>query len=481
VLTKKKFIFRFSETHLDIGIISKSSKSIKLKEVTSFTPDKNFDIRDGEYNKEENISLVKDYLRKKSVKNKKVSVILAQEGIITRLIETPVMKKKDIDSFISNNIADYFTLNIDDYFFDYMVVSLNRLKEKRFSILLVAVPKTRLIAIRDFIKSCSLDLDTVTIYPACIANLFQNQRNISAAVLDIGLPQSNITILEEGNIFLYSRITLEDYDNKAEVYKEFLEIIGYFLNFYSTRHFGKPVDIIYLTGENCSDINLQDLVKEQFGIEVKGGLKENELGISTSKSADINSNIDMLGLSIKTKGVYSKTIDFSRMLEGKMPINIDRTVLKFAGVLIALTILCSVLPAVYIESRLLTFRQGKLKTEISSLEPIERQYTELENFKIRYEKKQSYLKNIESKDYDYTMYLDALRKGLPSDAAVSSLRVSRDTINIVLKLGGNTLDKIKLVIAINNMDLFEPLEIDSIRLDNTDLTANFTLKIKKPL
>lgn len=481
MLTKEKLIFRFSETHLDIGIISKSSKSIKLKEVTSFTPDKNFDIRDGEYNKEENINLVKDYLRKKSVKNRKVSVILAQEGIITRLIESPVMKKKDIDSFISNNIADYFTLNIDDYFFDYMVVSLNELKEKRFSILLVAVPKTRLIAISDFIKNCSLVLNTVTIYPACIANLFQNKRNINAAVLDIGLPQSNITILEKGNVFLYSRITLEDYGNKAEVYKEVLESIEYFLNFYSTRHFGKPVDIIYLTGENWSDINLQDLIKEKFGIDVKDGLKAKEFGISTRKSVDINPNIDMIGLTIKAKSVYNKTIDFIRVLEDKRHINTNRTALKFAGVLTVLTIFCSVLPAVYIESRLLTFNQGKLKTEISSLEPIERQYTELENFKIRYEKKQSYLKNIESKDYDYTMYLDALRKGLPSDAAVSSLRVSRDIINIVLNLGGSTLDKIKLVIAINNMNLFEPLEIDSIRLDNTELTANFTLKIKKPL
>ena len=48
-------------------------------------------------------------------------MILSIDSIVTRQIEVPAMKDKDLKDFINNNIGDYFTVNTGDFYFDYKV------------------------------------------------------------------------------------------------------------------------------------------------------------------------------------------------------------------------------------------------------------------------------------------------------------------------------------------------------------------------
>jgi len=188
------------------------------------------------------------------------------------------MTKKELRNFIDKNIEEYFAVSIKEYYYDYEVLSIDKSGENRkMSVMLAAVQRIKLKEIIDFFKFCNINPKTIGIYPNEILNLFIDENDKSLAVLEINNGKSTLTILDEGNIFLYSNISNESYDEGESEFTEIAENVDYFLNFYSTRHFGQKIDKIYVLGEFYNNESLVNMIKNQSSIETKGGLNRKNL------------------------------------------------------------------------------------------------------------------------------------------------------------------------------------------------------------
>jgi type IV pilus assembly protein PilM len=476
-----KLVFSFKDKYVDIAVTSRSFNRTKIKKALLYTPEASDMSGNVQYDNLDNITQLKRLLRKNRIRTKKANVVLSFDGIITRLIEVPFMKKKELKKYINNNIDEYFTVNMSEYYFDYKILGkeIEDKKKKKFSILLAAIPQNRLRDIIGFMRTSGITPQIITIYPDSVAKLFLKKNDESIAIFDIGKEKSNITILDKGRTFLHSMVSYEVHEEEED-YSELLENMGYFLNFFSTRHFGNRVDSICLIGEFYDNADLTRRIEEQFDIKVIQGLKESGVKASTVDDIDINNYADILGLSIKEKVIYNKLIDFKDAIEGS---KLDRNkviLTSVAASALTITILWPLFTFAYINWNIKKYNMDEVNRKIQELSSVEQTLGELNQEKEKYKSKVAFIDVIRKDEFAFISLLEKISKGLPSFAYVTSLTMDNQNINVSFSIDNNTLDVPRIVVAINQMGIFEVIQIKEIKLDDTVTEASFALKIKNP-
>lgn len=125
----------------------KAKRASSGTEMTLNTPPVNVDIEavEGGARAQADSPLENDlasWLRQEKIPLNKLHLALSCPGVITRMITLPVLKGKELDKLLTEQVDQYFTLNIEDYIVDYRI--LERVKEdgqERQHILLAALPR----------------------------------------------------------------------------------------------------------------------------------------------------------------------------------------------------------------------------------------------------------------------------------------------------------------------------------------------------
>ncbi|KAJ53630.1 type IV pilus assembly protein PilM [Clostridium tetanomorphum] len=476
MLINNKVVFRFNEDSIGIVFLEYRLGKINIKKVKTITTE---NLLNGNFSTEENVDFTRIYLKKNKMLGKKAIAILSVDGIITRLVQVPSMGKKDLMSFIRNNINEYFTVNMGEYYYDYKIVEIEKDKGKKFNVLLVVIPKIKLKDVCNFLQSSGVTIERITIYPDCIADLFEYREEENIAILDFTRNKAIVTILEGDKIFLHSSSHIELPEGIDKDYEELLDNVGYFLNFYSSRHFGDRVHKIYLLGEEVEDEKLSTLINGQFDIPVERGIRSIVKKIGYSSDIDIDKFGDVLGCNLNLKEIYNKNIDFNKVINGHWEkLDNKRLLASTISILVLITVGWILFSNYYINIQLTKYNTEKLDKQIKRLELVNKEYHTLKNREKEYKEKERVVNTIKEDEFNYMYYLEQLKKGLPSNILVNSIYVDKEKIDLIVSINNSTLDKVKLVVAINNMGIFQHIEIDSIKLDNTETEGKFTLKIK---
>ncbi|WP_315119367.1 hypothetical protein [uncultured Clostridium sp.] len=470
-MPKNKVIFRFNEDTIDLVLMEyKFNKTILKNHKTLAVKVENNSM----YSNEKTIMDSKLFIEENNVVSKMAIVILALDGVITRLVETPYMKKKELQSFIKNNINDYFTVNMQDYYYDYRIVEVSSDKVKKFSLLLAVIPKTKLNDIHGYLEKLEVKIEKITIYPECIANLLKKREDNSIAIVDFVKDGNNITILNGNKLFLHSSSHV--YGNIEENYEEVLDNIGYFLNFYSTRHFGSKVDKIYILGKVPKENGFLEELKKQIDIPLEIGIDKVFRRYVTKEIEDIDFFSDVFGCDFK--GIdFKKSLKFNS-LDGASRDNKQYIVLVSS--LVILTFLWSGLSSYLINRKINSFDITRLEEKIKMFGGAKEEYNLLMKQRKLYEKDQKSLERIKVEGVEHIYYLEEFRHGLPSNILVESIHIEKDKIELKVNIDSSTMDRANLYIAINNMNLFKKKEIESIKLDDTENEDTIILEIKNP-
>jgi type IV pilus assembly protein PilM len=475
----ENIVLRLTEDNVNLSIVKKSGKNITLIKSRDFEFSETTGDDGGLVYSDRETDAFKGFIQEEKLAGKEVKVIIAQDGIITRLVQSPVISKKDLDKFISNNIEEYFTLNIEEYDYDYTIVSEEKGETNKFTILLVLFPKNKLKAMVDYIKKHNLEIDILTIYPVSIEKIFHAEKDKSIAVFDISEDRTNITILEKGTIFLYSR-TNSDLDELQGEYDEVLDSLLYFLNFYATRHFGNRVDKIYIIGRFWNNQEFQDALKELTPVNIIAGVKLPNAKIEAKEGTDKNLFADVIGTLAPIKRKYNKDINFARIHKEERKKSENLPVFILAAVLIFVSILWPIGFMFYKDSKLQQFDTTALNRDKAALQEMEQSYNELLVLETEFLKKEETAKLLEGMDIDYTPYVEALRKVLPAATYIKSFHIDPTNVTMNFVING-TIDKVILAERINTIDIFAKVNIETIKLDDTEREAQFELKISKPL
>lgn len=91
---------------------------------------------------EETEPQLKEWLSQEKIPLRKLKIAFSSRGLITRVIVLPEISKKDLEQLMSEQVEQYFTLNIQDYLVDYRVLEhFSEDGQLRQRVLLAAVPK----------------------------------------------------------------------------------------------------------------------------------------------------------------------------------------------------------------------------------------------------------------------------------------------------------------------------------------------------
>lgn len=478
----RSIIFSFKDNYADIAVIYKGINFKSIKNVIRIKKYSDTKRGGAPYATEENLLTIQKFMKDAKVKNRDIDVILNWDNVITRVIETAVMSKKELRNFIDNNIEEYFAVSMKEYSYDYEILSIDKSGEnKKMSILLAAVQKIKLKEILDFFSFCSLNPKVIDIYPNHILNLFVDESDKSLAVLDMNNGKSTLTMLDEGSIFLYSNISNESYDEDEIEFAEIAENVEYFLNFYAARHFGKKIDKIYVLGELYNNESLINVIRSQSSIETKSGLDGKNL--RSIDKGEINSLLygDILGHTISIKNIFSKDINFLEKLneKGQKEISENKAIVREVIVLSAITITMILITLVYSKIINLKYDISTIDKQVVALNTVENELNKLEIEKSKYQNKVNAMKKIEDDSFDYIDILEAIKSGLPEDIYLKSISLDEDNVDITFNINNSTLDAARAIIAVNNMGIFEPVELPSVKLNDDVKEISVELKLKK--
>lgn len=258
------------------------------------------------------ISALKDWLKDNKVPLKKLDIALSCPGVITRMVTLPNLSEKDLEKLLTEQVDQYFTLNISDYVVDYRI--LERIREdeqERLRVLLVALPLTEWEKQWKLWEELGFAPKVTDFSADCLCRLYQRLSGwgdkdqlpaLDLAIVDLGTDRVEFVLVEHGVFFLYSdmEISLEDLtlpdeglkvpgeiqelanestESSTEVYEKDLEdrlypiftTLSEFLNFFASRHYGKSVDQIFITGECADHPQLEELFEKNMGIRSKVG------------------------------------------------------------------------------------------------------------------------------------------------------------------------------------------------------------------
>lgn len=246
---------------------------------------------------------LRTWLEKGKVPLKKLELTLSCPGVITRMITLPLLSAKDLEKLLTEQVSQYFTVNIEDYLVDYRIVEpIEEEGQKRLKVLVTALPKYHWEPIWTMWQEVGLEPKVVDLASDCLARLYArlSRKNLKKnagehpkdlAIVDINSDGVEFLLLEHGVFFLYSDLeadlvelplnqeeTPQDTEQAeqahlelAQTFSPVLRTLAEFLSFFAMRHFGKNVDEIYLSGELAPLPYLTELFETELGIPTHSG------------------------------------------------------------------------------------------------------------------------------------------------------------------------------------------------------------------
>jgi len=272
-----------------------------------------------------NTASLKEWLHKNGVPVKKLRIAVSCPGVITRMITLPLMSAQDLDRLLTEQVDQYFTLNIKDYVVDYRV--LERLiedGEMRQRVLLAALPKYQWETLWSEWENIGFKPKVVDLAADGLARLYSQltlkgksgkntaelETPLDLAIVELSADRVEFILLEHGVVFLYSdlEVSLDELDQvatavngttqelgdgqmeeaedsdlkterlhawaKAEIEStlgNILQSVSEFFGFFAARHFGKSIDRIYLTGDYSDLPFIQEIFESNLEVFTQVG------------------------------------------------------------------------------------------------------------------------------------------------------------------------------------------------------------------
>lgn len=301
------------------------SKTPKIYNAFSIETPKDM-VQDGVITRSEDFIVnLKSELRKRDIRTDSVVFTVASSRIANREARIPLCKEKEILPLITQNAADYFPVDMNQYHLVYNI--LGKTEEegvKQYRLSLLAVPNDVTTSYLDLAHSLELHIKAMdyvgnSIFQAVRENMISGTN----AVIKIDEHNSLITIVKEGEIVLQRSIPhgvngaienvteldvygenltyadatvvftqqrcLRRYLNVDVDYQEaedtsdevmmsrimitenlryFIGNIGRIIEYYVSRNENSPIDNIYLTGIGADFMGMDELLSNELGYNV---------------------------------------------------------------------------------------------------------------------------------------------------------------------------------------------------------------------
>ena len=222
----------------------------------------------------ENAARLKAFLREQKINAARVVAGLGLNGIIARNVRVPKLEPKDLDQMMNLEINDYLPVSRDEYIFDYKVLDEVEEDERCFLDLIVAAVNTKQAEhSTQLFELAGLKPVVLDILPNMMHRLFGFMSGRDIMVLDGGREGTHLSIFKGKSLFMYADIPFIYNREDSDISVLASEMRGY-LDFFSSRNFGKNVDSIIIVGELAEIDTIQYDLGYYVAVPVSVGLEQ---------------------------------------------------------------------------------------------------------------------------------------------------------------------------------------------------------------
>ncbi len=214
--------------------------------------------------------VLQDFLKKNKMKAKKVVVGMGQSGILTRNVNVPFMNEKDLASMMKMEVSRYLPVDLKEYTYDYHILEKRSEKEQEEWLLLLAAVKNQLLEqMIELLEEIRLKPMAIDVLPNIMHRLFSHFLYQDTLVLESNQDGTRITIFKGKTLFLYADVPCQvDMINETCDFTVLSKEVQGYLEYFSSRNFGKTIDKIIIVGEMASMPGIDYIFGREFSVPV---------------------------------------------------------------------------------------------------------------------------------------------------------------------------------------------------------------------
>ncbi|MGE5417375.1 MAG: type IV pilus biogenesis protein PilM [Acidobacteriota bacterium] len=221
--------------------------------------------------------ILDDFLKREHLLASTATVVLNREGIVARTARVPGVGTNKLESFMKTEISEFLPVDLSDYNYGYRVMHTstdNNDGPETLELILAAVPNRMLDQTMKILEMTNLKINAIDISVNSLLHILNNSVLEGLAILDADPNGARISIYNGNVLLLYVDIPVRMTTDEQDLSQLIQETRGY-LNFFSSRHQGKTVSALYITGmlENLDTKTLQSM-SLTLGIPVKTDFEE---------------------------------------------------------------------------------------------------------------------------------------------------------------------------------------------------------------
>ncbi|MHB1389842.1 MAG: type IV pilus assembly protein PilM [Thermoleophilia bacterium] len=190
-------------------------------------------IQEGEVQDVDELALaLKDFWKKNHIRGKKVSLGLANQKVVVRSLDFPMLEKEELRTAIEFQAQDYIPIPIEEAVFDYHVLGQTTDEEGvvKQKVLVVAAQKVMVMDFIDALKKAKLGIGQIDLQAFAMLRALAPKSSFDAspavgavAIANIGSDVTNI-VVETGGEPQFTRIVAFGGDNFTNAVQEFMGI-----------------------------------------------------------------------------------------------------------------------------------------------------------------------------------------------------------------------------------------------------------------
>ena len=322
-----------------------------------------------------------------NTKRPDIDIVYSRRGILFRVVKVPFMPLDDLEKMMEFEKGEYLSVNPEEYEIRYRIIDKYDENGQIFwDIAVAGIEKNHIQPIVLALDAEGFRINFIEILSGNYEGIFSKIQEKDLIILEDDGDYSRICILKNGRIFLYADFPI---DNKemfvSEEYGKLITEIKGYLDYYSSRNFGKSVDALILL-RSYSNQEIREEIAENFmNLKVYSSeelcellIKSNEGCLQESLVKSYYSIISIMNVRNRTNFICSEYL--AKEKERK-----KKKLIKFLAPLVAILL---ILPVWMLHSKnldsqdevaRLMAKQESLNNEIAAMESVEKRIAEVEN------------------------------------------------------------------------------------------------------
>lgn len=486
-MPRKQLFIEFSDTGIRMIEATKKRKTLVISNQRK--------IGTGGADREMLTAYLQDLVPKKRFRQTPCVVLVSKSTVVTKNIELPFMKPKEMAQFFTHNAHDYFTTNHQSYSFIHHVTEEYEVDKesydgqvehkKMMNVMLSAMPTDELEDIKEACRANGLRIMGVETYADVILKTFAREEK-DLAFLDINDERVSFTMSKGKSLFMHAAFNPKDQDEFSYSFSEgnpdtqttILNNVRGYLNFYSSKNYGNKPSMISVFGEDEMAEHIQTHMNMDFNDIVsrnhlpftvkekmrKGSFSQEEhlglLSCAYTYAKDSNTNL-LESLGEKEKKDYLSVAVSTLMIV---------TALLWSGY-------SSVYP--YYEAQNASRTLSELRMELGSHLPLKAKYDEHVALSTLEQNKFAILSQMKGNQISFGRIITVINSSLPEGSRMIQFKYGSDgSINTLYEMDNSELAG-TLVDNINQLGVFEPVHLESVSLNGGYEPISLNLKLRE--